>query len=377
MDPTTLLAALIVALGLLTADAVTRSNSVVVEVVAPSKIDNLVFDRAMLEDEFDAQLFAITKIGSVVKAPEVRASSDQGIGMALAEEVKLQSVAYAIQRQLGYDPDTLTLYLYQENGVLRGVVSGTSRRIGSFRVILTPLKDEGLIPFVRRCALWGASHLTPYWTALYLLQKHSADKDFTDVINLVEREKSELSPAPLNFDRSVLDNLLGIVALFKNDARAARATFEQAIAEDPTNAVAVLNAAFADVQLNDYSKAAERIQRLVIGAPPSSKVLQATAYLTWGAAQLGLKDIDGAEQSLARATAIDPESSTAWELWSDAKALKGDTAAAVDLRRKALMTTATFENFGEVAALYFRLAWKDNEPLMRNDFANPAIVTLH
>jgi tetratricopeptide (TPR) repeat protein len=377
MDLMTLATVLLVAVGLLGADAVMYSNSVVVEVVAPSKIDKMVFDPAMLEDEFDDQMFAIARVESVVKRPDIRASRDQGLGMALAQEANLKSLAYALQSELGYKPDKLKLYLYVEDGTLRGLVSGTSYRVGSFRQIMTPMKDEELVPFVRRCALWGASELAPYLTALYLLQKHSADKNFAGVISLVEHTKGELSPAPLSFDRSALDNLLGIVALFENETLSARTTFEQAVTEYPANTVAVLNAAFADVQLNDYGKAAERMQHLVADAPPANKVLLATAYLTWGAAQMGLRDIDGADKLLAKATTIDPESSTAWELWSEAKALKGDTVAAADLRRKALMTTATFENYAEVAALYFRLSWKGNEPVIRNDFAPPAVVTLH
>jgi hypothetical protein len=35
------------------------------------------------------------------------------------------------------------------------------------------------------------------------------------------------------------------------------------------------------------------------------------------------------------------------------------------------------ENYSEVAALYFRLSWGDNEPVTLNKFTNPKVVTFH
>jgi tetratricopeptide (TPR) repeat protein len=291
--------------------------------------------------------------------------------------LKLEDVAHALQGELGYTTDNLRLALYTEDGAIRGGVRGNSRRVGSFHQVLVPQKEEKLLAFVHRCSLWGASQLAPYLTALYLLQTHAADKEFGDVVALAEQAKSKLPPAPINYDRSAFDNLLGIVALFKNDEKAAYAAFTQAVAEYPGDSVAALNAGFAEVQQDDYRAAAERMQKLVNDAPPANKVLLASAYLTWAAAEMGLKDIERADRLLAKATQINPDSSTAWDLWSEAKTLKGDKLAAAELRHKALMTTSTFENYGEVAALYFHLSWKDNEPVMRSEFANPKVVTFH
>ncbi len=375
MDLTTIAAALLLALGLLGTDAVINANSVVVDVTAPPKLDNIVIDQATLEQEFEDELYAIAKVSSVVEPPEIHASRDQGLGTALAKSLKLEDVAVALQGELGYTTDKLRLALYTEDGAIRGLVSGNNGHLGSFRQVLVPQKDEKLLAFVHRCSLWGASQLAPYVTALYLLQKHAADKDFSDVVALVEQAESKLPAMLISFDRSAFDNLLGIVALFKNDEKAAYADFTQAVAEYPSNSVAVLNAGFAEVQQDDYRGAAERMQHLVSEAPPANKVLLATAYVTWAAAEMGLKDIERADQLLAKATQINPDSSTAWDLWSEAKALKGDKVAAVDLRNKALMSALTFENYGEVAALYFHLSWKNNEPVMRSEFTNPKIVT--
>ena len=377
MDLTTLAGALLVALGILSADAVMNANSVMVEVVAPSKIDKITIDRDTLEEEFDGELFAIADVASVVEPPEIHASRDQGLGVALAKELKLEDVAYALQSELGFKKDRLRLALYLENDSLRGLVSGQSTKVGSFRQVLIPNKDETLLAFVHRCAVWGASQISPYTTSLYLLQKYAADGDFNDVVALVEQSKRKLPATAISFDRSAFDNLLGIVAMFKNDPKSADAIFKQAVADYPGNPVAVLNAGFAEVQQDDYKAAADRMQRLVNESPPANKVLLGTAYSTWAAAMMGQHDLDHADQLLQQATTINPEGSIGWSLWSEVKELKGDKDAAAAYRQRMLTEEASFENYAEVAALYFRLSWKDNEPIMRSQFANPTVVTFH
>jgi hypothetical protein len=42
-----------------------------------------------------------------------------------------------------------------------------------------------------------------------------------------------------------------------------------------------------------------------------------------------------------------------------------------------MINTTIFENYGEVATLYFRLSWRDDDPVNLNKFANPSIVSFH
>ena len=131
MDLTTLAATLLLALGLLGANAVIHANSIIVEVAAPPKTDKVTIDQTTLEQEFQEQVFSIAKVTSVVLPPEIHASNNQGIGMALAKEANLENVAYALQSELGYNPDKLRFALYLENGSLRGLVSGSGHNVGS------------------------------------------------------------------------------------------------------------------------------------------------------------------------------------------------------------------------------------------------------
>ena len=80
---------------------------------------------------------------------------------------------------------------------------------------------------------------------------------------------------------------------------------------------------------------------------------------------------------LAKSVGINPDSSSAFGLWAEAKELAGDQAAAHKYTHKSREVSATFENYGEVAALYFQLAWRDDQPVTLNKFSNPTIVTFH
>ncbi len=320
MDPTTLLYAVVVALGLLGGDAVMYSGSVLVDVAPPPKMDSISIDKTTLNAEFEDRLNDIADTVSVVGPPEIRSGAEQGLGMALAEAAGVQTVAAALQGSIGYNPDRLRFALYSEGGELRGLVSGSSHLTKSFRNVLIPNKGETLFAFVQRCALWGASQIAPYTTTLWLLEKHSADQDFTDVVALAEHSKALLPPTPRSFDRSLFDNVLGLVALFKNDKQAAREAFDRAIRSDPTNPVPFLNAAFTDLQFDDNQRAAERMAQLIRLAPPANKALLATAYTTWGAALMGAKDYRNADILLAKSAQINPESATTLHLWSEERA---------------------------------------------------------
>ncbi len=380
MDLTTLAVAVLLALGLLTTDTVINSGSVTVEVALAPKIENISVDESTLAAVFRNQLDAVVETYSVapmIARPEIRSNREQGVGMALAKTLNAQGVAYALQRQLGYRQDTIRFTLFSQDGALHGFLSGQSQRVGNFDRIMSPNPGETVIAFAQRCALWTASQLAPYATALHLLQTHAADGDFTDVVALAEHAKALLPPTPTSLDRSLFDNLFGLVALFKNDPQAARTAFDNAMAADPTNPVPFLNAAVTDLQLDENQKAADRMEGLVRIAPPANKVLLGTAYMIWGAGRIGLHDLPGADRLLAKSTEINPQSATAFALWAEVKGLEGNQAAADRLNRLAGEASATFENYGEVAALYFHLSWRDNEPVIRNKFANPRIVTFH
>lgn len=377
MELTTMLGIVVLALGLIGVDTVRHAGSIVVEVSPPPAITGEVIDQTTLAAEFEDQLQAIAHTPSVVEPPEIRTMEDQGLGMGLAQALGAKELAYSLQAAFGYAPDRVRLALYLEHGQLRGHIEGHTHAVGTVNQVLVPYKDETEIAFVRRCALWSASEVAPYITSLYLVQKHAADRDFTDALALIDHAQSELPPTPVSLDRSAFDNLRGIILLFQNNPAQAQELFDQAIDEYPANPVAQINAAFADLQLDQNQQAHDRMKKFTTETPPDNKVLLATAYMTWAAADMALHHLDAAERLVEQSTTVNPDSSSSFDLWAELNDLQGDKAAAAKHRRQAQLNSATFENYGEVATLYFHLAWRDNQPVTLSKFNNPTIVSFH
>jgi len=377
MDFMTLATALLLSFGLLTADVAFHSSSVSIEVGAPETINKTVINKESVEKIFVAQLDKIAATLSVINPPDIRGSHDEGFAMILAEAAGIKSVAVAVQRQVGYDPDELNFNLYSQGGKLNGVVSGRSRITGDFSQSFTLTADEALDHFIQRAANWGAAQIAPYTTALFLLQSHGGDGDFRDVVTLCDHTIAALPPSPLNPMRSEFENLLGLVDMFRNDPKAARGHFETAVAAWPEGPVPVLNLAFAELELDHYATAADHVRDLLARAPKTHPAVIGSAYLTLGAALMGQRNYDAAEVPLATAVQANPDSSAAPDLWAELKDERGDHAGAARLRQIAEQNSEKFENFGELAVLYFRLSWHDNEPVTRSKFSNPGDLVMH
>ena len=371
MDLTTLTYLVLFGLGLVAVDAVLHHNSIIVDVATAPKTAEIEVDQETLTAGFEHDLYDIVRSARIVSvaAPHVQLSKHEGgVGMALARATNLQQVAYALQDVFQVSPDRIRFALFIENGELRGFVDGESRRWGDFQRIFTPKKGEKLMHFVRRCAVWGGSRVAPYATGLYLLPTRAEEGSLDDVAAIAALSKAA---APTdNSDRALFDNLRGLVALFRNDPQAAQAAFHEAAAEGPAMPVALLNAAFTDLLLGGSKEAAAHMAKLVHVTPPVDHFLLMTAYMTWGAALMAQKDLPQADRVLEKAVAAYPRSAAALGLWAEEKRLAGDDAAAAALDRKAQSVAESFQNYAELAALWFQLPWRDATPV-RSKYPNP------
>jgi hypothetical protein len=107
------------------------------------------------------------------------------------------------------------------------LVSGTGhKRMASFQQLLTQEQGETVIALVQRAAVIGMAHIDPYITALSEVQSHADDRDFADAETVIRFALASLPPTPVNFERSLFENLNGIIALFRGDAKLADEWFE-------------------------------------------------------------------------------------------------------------------------------------------------------
>jgi len=105
------------------------------------------------------------------------------------------------------------VWLSHSRGAAGLVFRVATTLVGNFSQVIPQQggKPDG---FRRRCAC-GADRSSPLLNALYLINQHASDKDFTDVVALIEHAKALLPPTPTSLTgRS--SHLLGLVALFRN-----------------------------------------------------------------------------------------------------------------------------------------------------------------
>ena len=168
----------------------------------------------------------------------------------------------------------------------------------------------------------------------------------------------------------MLENLEGMIALFNNDSRRARDRFQTAVASDPGNQVAALNLGLVLLETDLDARVASMMADLLQQNPPVDPVLLATVHMTQAAAYLGLRQPAPADAAMAQAAALHPTSSTVLNTWAEVKTQMGDKAAAEALEQQARLADNTNDDYAEVAALYFTLAWQKGKPVLRSPFDN-------
>ena len=378
MDFITLTMIAFLSMTALGVDAVVHPTEVVLQTSLAGKLDKVTINDSMLNDIVRREIDRISSTPTLVGRPRVELGKQGGLGMAIATAASAESIAYALQSEAGKAPDQIGITLFSEDGTAKVLVTGSGRQqLRNFEQVVAQQKGETVIDLLNRAALVGMSRIDPYLTALSLMQRHASDQDFTDAETLITFAKAQIPPTPFSYQRSLFENLQGILALFRGNKDDAHAWFRVASKSNPDNTAAALNLAFADLELGHYQEALYRMNDLLRSPPEYNRFLLSTAYVTRGAAQLGLNDINGADRSLAQAIRCNPDSSIAWDLWSEMKRQKGDQAQADRLHQRALAASANFENYAEVAALYFRLTWRQNQPVMRSIFANPDQTSPH
>jgi hypothetical protein len=102
-----------------------------------------------------------------------------------------------------------------------------------------------------------------------------------------------------------------------------------------------------------------------ITLPSRVAPLQEALHSTIGVARWGLGDLDGAEASFRAAVRAFPQSEAAHVYWARLTRERGRVAEADALEAIATVNALTFDNYPEVATLFFWMSPTDNQPLQR------------
>jgi tetratricopeptide (TPR) repeat protein len=372
MDLTLLAAAVTVALGLMAADASLSSDKVMVDVAVPASYTQAGVNTDIVEAIYLAEIEQIIDTPSVVPPPAIRGTREKSLASSLADALQLGEVGHSVQRMLGYDPPHIRASLIVEQETTKFIVVESSRSNKNFEFTLEQRPGEPIVDLVKRGATETIYQIEPYLALVHAMQSAQSPEEFARLSIALKQLISALPNVPVSTVRSQYENLLGVMRLLNNDIDGAADYFNAATLSDTRNAVALLNLGFIECQRDRYAEAERIVRRIVEPKPLTNQpVLLGAAYMTWACALMGQKNFAAADQKLALAIEAYPYTSSGYELWGDLKDERGKPDEAKALRRKARENSIYFEQFSEIAMLYFELSWRDKEALKRSPFSNP------
>jgi serine/threonine-protein kinase len=214
------------------------------------------------------------------------------------------------------DPTVLDAYLQGRYHASRGSVDGFRRAIAFFEAAL----ERDSLFAAAHSALALSTHLLGFYGGL---PEHIAEPRAKAAAERALELDGELAEA-----RAVL---AGIRAMHEWDWRGAEREYEQAIALDPSSAIAHAWYAYHLTSMGRHEAAIAEARRSLELDPlnPAARVILADQLLYD-------RQYSRAIEELQQALALEPNLDRAWEVMEDAHALAGDYDAAVAVRRRRL-----------------------------------------
>lgn len=399
MDPATLAALYtafytgIATLGLVATDVYANSHTMYLETTVAAAIEEEGYDPSVVDGIFIAEVKKITSTPSLVAAPKIQSSKTKPISAVLAKAVGLESALGAVQGLMGVIPPKLVASVIAEDnkkrvqvvqssngGVaehvvgeeadLKLVLTGYDPQSGYFYVTVEGRTiDEDVDELIRSAAFESVLKLEPYLAMLFdVSTRAQSGHDLAPARELIDKEIAKQSSTDRHDHRALLENLRGIVSLLEQNLELARQNFTSAIASGPTQPVGYLNLAFLDVHEDRYEDAIRGVEKVIYPSywpMTGDPVLLATGYIIKGVAETEMGKFAAAEESFAAAVASNPESSEAYVYWARMLRKAGRPAAAGLKLALARQNSINFENFPEMALLYFWLTEEGTQPLDR------------
>ncbi len=375
LDLTSLMYAIILGFGIFGLDAAWNAGTIKTEFHVSEKLGSAGIRPEFATAVFSRELQEVFSVPSLVRPPTVRSSHDKTFVSIMAESVGLRDATAAFQDLFGLHPVKITATLTTENAQPRLEVISEGGLHGTFYLALDGRVGEPAVTLLRRGAIDVAARLDSYHTALFLLDPPEGAPDVAKARRVLDAAIAAQTPTRINVTRGRFHNLRGIVALLEDDKTAAATHFEQSITDDPSLVAAHLNLAFTRVEQDRYADAA-MIARHVLdvhqrGLPPAllSSIHSINGVVAWTQ-----KKYQEAETHFASAVAAVPAATEAYIYWGRMLVEMGRAEEGRKKIRQGEANQAAFDNFAEVAMLYFWLTDKDDTPLTRRPRGNGGIA---
>ena len=363
MDPLSLLYLLIATSGIIAADAALNANTVTSRIVVNESSKRAGLTEDVATEAFTQRLSQIFATKSLLRASSVRASNDKSIVTHLAEAARLSDVQAGFQDLLGLDPIRVTGVVLEESGglVFRALCNG--RNVACVvRLPITP--GETPMDLLHRGAFETAAQLDPYQTAVALLDPEEGEPDPVRARAILEQRLAALPKLPESWQRALAFNLLGVLELLEDKKDVAAERFADAVKAWPAFPIAHLNAAMVHVERDDYAGALAVLAAMPASANDDPR-LAAARHVIAGVALWALKRHDAAAAEFNAAAKVFPGTVDAHLYHADMLAELGRPEEAARQRRMGEQNQAAFDNYAELATLYFWMNKDDDQPLKR------------
>ncbi len=398
MDPATLTAiySALALFGLVVTDSYYNANTMYLDTTVSELLVEEGYEPTVVDGIFVSEVKKITKTPSLVKAPSIESSKVKPVSAALAEFANLEAALEAVQGMLGVIPPKMVTsvivedpkkriqilqtapdgrvaeYEVGESATLKVMLTGYDPKSGYFDVdVEAHSEEEDVDHVVREAAFAAVLQLDPYLALLYDMKRRAeANADLAPSRALIDKELALVPPALIHEHRALVENLRGVLSLLEKDLGAARSFFKKAVASDPKQPVGYLNLAFVDVHEDRYLDAIRNVEKVIYPSywpMTGDPVLLANGYIIKAVAETEMENFKAAEASFRSAVALHPQSSEAYVYWARMLRKAGRQAEAERKFNMALQNAEFFENFPEMALLYFWLTEEGTAPLDRRE----------
>lgn len=366
VDLFTIAMSMAVALGLLGADAALTANTLGVQINVPATVSGNGINRDFAEDVFSTEIARMVQTPSLLSPPSVRSSSEKSLVSVIAKSLNLDELTFAVQQTIGLQPVRLSGTIIAGERT-RFIMTASSSQTGPFTIDLR--SDDGdVVALVRRAAQLTIERVEPYRAALFHFTQAADARsgDFSLAESIAERDLAQPLRADTLDRRALFINLLGIIALMRNDISEADRRFSELVEKHPKFAIGYLNLAFLRVHQDRYDEALQVVHRMLKPRPLTDvPQLRCAAYVTLGVAAWAKGRHREAEASFARAVREYWGTTAGYEYWARMLIETGRPEEGAQKRRLGVANLPYFENFPEAAMLYFELDPHDNAPLTR------------
>lgn len=368
-----ILIGLLGSLALIAVDAVLNADDIRVSVTVSNRVSTDGFTQPVVEEFFLYDINQIARTKSLVQPPVIRTSGSKTIVAVVADALSLNNFTAAVQSTLGIEMAQVTATLSSEQGRTGFVLVGSSSSAGEFDFALQG-EDASIRELLRKAALKTMQHIDPYQTFLYRIGNNPDAEERGRIIKGLEAAIENTDLPRDRQRRGLLRNLTGIVHLLDGDLEGAERDFLRTIRADPTLAVGYNNLAFVQVQRDRFADAIATIRRALEPEPATSRPeLLATLHSVWGVAAWGLGDTVTAEEKLRAAIGFSPLSPGPHMYLAGMLERMGRHEEAARERALGHADLAYFQEYPEIANLYFWMSPDRNVPLTRRSEPLPPV----